>query len=67
MELENKYTTVKYKTHTELNEKLKNFNSEGWEVLSVFNKDDGINTNKSAEILLKKIKESTDNKQILND
>ena len=66
MELENKYTTINYKTHGELNEKLKKFNSEGWEVLSVFNKDNDT-TNKSAEILLRKIKESTDNKQILND
>jgi hypothetical protein len=71
MELENKYTTVTYKTHTELNEKLKKFNSEGWEVISVFNNDNNVSEiNKSAEVLLKKttqIKESGDNKQILND
>ncbi len=71
MEFENKYVTIKYKTHKELNEKMNKLNSEGWEVVSVSNKEgDDHKTQKSAEILLKKMKESSDsigNKQILND
>ena len=59
---ENKYTTIEYKTHRDLNEKLMEYNSDGWEVVSI-SKDD---KKKSAEILLKRIKESTDKKQILN-
>jgi len=57
----NKYVTIKYKSHQELNEKINELNKEGWEVVSVF---DGDEKNKK-NILLKK--EDVDNdKQILH-
>lgn len=71
MELENKYTTIEFKTYGELNQKMNELNSEGWEILSVNIIDETkFTTHKSANILLKKIKEDKnidDNKQILND
>lgn len=71
MELENKYTTIEFKTYGELNQKMNELNSEGWEILSVnINDETKSTTHKSANILLKKIKEDKnidDNKQILND
>ena len=58
----NKYVTIKFNSHQELNKKITEFNNEGWEVVSIFETDKKNQKN----VLLKK--EDTDNtKQILND
>jgi len=57
----NKYVTIEYKNHQELNQKIAELNNDGWEIVSVFETDQKNKKN----ILLKK--EDTDNnKQILN-
>ena len=64
MAVENKYVIVNFKNYTELNKKINELNSDGWEVVSMFDVSD--NENKKNILLRKEGGDLTD-KQILND
>lgn len=70
MKWEYKHTTIVFRSNRDLNEKLNELGSDGWETVSIDTVNPNTNGTKTVNVLLKKqvlIEKSEDNKQILND